>query len=158
MKRNRNKKLIVFRYFIQFIITAVISLYLSGIFVQLFNTMGRYDIEKQGTSPDIIFKPGNDLYKIIFTKPSLFLAAGLFIAFNILIYILGKRIKFFRGVSDKERNFEYSEKGTYGTSAWMSKKEKLNVLNTFGTATQTDETIIGKDEKNNVVTVPRGLS
>lgn len=55
---------------------------------------------------------------------------------------------------DDERNFEYSDKGTYGTARMMDKKEEAETVNKYTSANDTSEIILAADERGNVITVP----
>ena len=58
-----------------------------------------------------------------------------------------------KGVYDKERNFTYSPKGTYGTSGFMTGKEMSQVLESVSNVRHTDGTILGKLD-NKVIFLP----
>lgn len=58
------------------------------------------------------------------------------------------------GILDEERNFIQSNKGTYGTSGWMTKEEQDSVLNRSDSET-TSEIILGKNiDDGSVITIP----
>jgi len=60
-----------------------------------------------------VFRPPYGGYGVL-------ICIGIFIIFLVFILHLGYNDS---GEYDRERNFIYSEKGTYGTSGWMSRKE-----------------------------------
>lgn len=53
------------------------------------------------------------------------------------------------GTLDKERNFSYSEKGTYGTSGYMTPEEFRNVLNLTSDIRRSTGIILGTLENKN---------
>ena len=57
------------------------------------------------------------------------------------------------GTLDKERNFSYSEKGTYGTSGYMTREEFRNVLNLTSDIRRSTGIILGTLE-NKIVCLP----
>lgn len=57
------------------------------------------------------------------------------------------------GTLDKERNFSYSEKGTYGTSGYMTPEEFRNVLNLTSDIRRSTGIILGTLE-NKIVCLP----
>lgn len=74
------------------------------------------------------------------------------IGINVLYYAMMHRDS--DGSHDEDRNLTYSEKGTYGTSGWMSKAERDKVLH-LQNAEDTDEIILGKEETTGkVYTIP----
>ena len=108
-------------------------LYAGGYLAQLF---GNYAAWKQeggypgdGTSPGMaspdfitcvsaVFRPPYGVYGIL-------LCAVLLIFLLVLVMRLGYSDT---GEYDRERNFTYSRKGTYGTSGWMGKKEAREIF------------------------------
>ena len=108
-------------------------LYAGGYLAQLF---GNYAAWKQeggypgdGSSPRLaspdfvtcisaVFRPPYGVYGIL-------LCAVLFILLLVLVMRLGYNDS---GEYDRERNFAYSKKGTYGTSGWMGKKEAQEIF------------------------------
>ena len=108
-------------------------LYAGGYLAQLF---GNYAAWKQeggypgdGSSPRLaspdfvtcisaVFRPPYGVYGIL-------LCAVLFILLLVLVMRLGYNDS---GEYDRERNFAYSAKGTYGTSGWMGKKEAQEIF------------------------------
>ena len=58
-----------------------------------------------------------------------------------------------KGTLDKERNFSYSEKGTYGTSGYMTPEEFRNVLNLTSDIRRSTGIILGTLE-NKIVCLP----
>ena len=107
--------------------------YAGGYLAQLF---GNYAAWKQaggypgdGSSPRLaspdfvtcisaVFRPPYGVYGIL-------LCAVLFILLLVLVMRLGYNDS---GEYDRERNFAYSKKGTYGTSGWMGKKEAQEIF------------------------------
>lgn len=66
------------------------------------------------------------------------LSAGLLVVFVMRLGFGGK------GTFDKERNLTYSDKGTYGTSGFMSEAEMYKVLELVPDVSQTKGIILGK--------------
>ena len=133
-------------------------LYAGGYLAQV---IGNYAVWKQGggipgdgTSPVIaspnfiacittVFQPPYGLYGVL-------ICIGLLAILLIMVMRLGYSDS---GEYDKDRNFTYSAKGTYGTSGWMSRKEMTEVLDLVSDLRQHHGTILGLLD-NKVVCMP----
>ncbi len=107
-----------------------------------------------GTSPPFPSFSFSDCVKSAFVFP--YGVAGVLICAVILAFI----IFYFRcldgngGVLDRERNFLYSEKGTYGTSGFMTVKDAGEVLELVNDLKKNTGTVLGVLE-GKLVCVPR---
>lgn len=130
-------------------ITLLPAIYLGGVLGQfLFNNQHLYD--EQYHNP--VFTVDGVLGFIFSNMYGIF---GIFIAWfalNAGILYLWNRVGGSANI-DAERNFEYSEKGTYGTSGWMTEEERIKILN-FADKTTTTEVILGQIG-DKVVTIPQ---
>ena len=113
---------------------AILAILYAGGYLAQF--IGNYAVWKQGggipgdgtspvmASPDFIscittvFQPPYGLYGVL-------ICIGLLAILLIMVMRMGYSDS---GEYDKDRNFTYSAKGTYGTSGWMSRKEMTEVL------------------------------
>lgn len=127
-------------------ITAV--LYAGGYLAQF---IGNYSVWQQGggipgdgTSPTIptpdflscltaVFRPPYGIYGV-------FICIGLFAILLIMVMRMGYSDT---GEYDSDRNFTFSDKGTYGTSGWMTPKEMKGVLESVSDLSQHHGTILG---------------
>ena len=66
-----------------------------------------------------------------------------FVAFALLIFVVMRMGYGDRGVYDKERNFNYSDKGTYGTSGFMNEREVKEVLDLTDDLRKHTGTVLG---------------
>ena len=107
--------------------------YAGGYLAQLF---GNYAAWKQeggypgdGSSPRLASPDFVTCISAVFRPPygeyGILLCAVLFILLLVLVMRLGYNDS---GEYDRERNFAYSKKGTYGTSGWMGKKEAQEIF------------------------------
>ena len=81
-----------------------------------------------------------------------FLAVVIFLFFSVINYFTDDAED---PLYDADRNLTYSEKGTYGTSGYMDRDEKLSTLNQYNTPEETSEIILGKDmDDDKILTVP----
>lgn len=75
----------------------------------------------------------------------IFLCLGIFGLLILMVMRLGFGSK---GIYDRERNLIYSEKGTYGTSGFMTEAELKKVLELTSDVTKTKGIILGKQSKD----------
>lgn len=133
-------------------------LYAGGYLAQL---IGNYAVWQQGggvpgdgTSPvmptpdfftclTLVFRPPYGVYGVL-------ICIGLFAILLIMVMRLGYNED---GEYDKDRNFTYSTKGTYGTSGWMSREEMDGVLELVSDLRGHPGTILGM-LNNKAVCVP----
>lgn len=98
-----------------------------------------------GTSPLLPSFSPFDCFKSAFYPPygiyGVFICAGLLIVLFFFVMKLGVGDK---GELDRERNFQYSHKGTYGTSGFMGEEEMTGVLDLVSDIKQHHGTILGK--------------
>lgn len=131
------------------LIALVPCLYLGGLLGQVFYHMLTFSIDKISINP----------FKIIYFVFTNFIG---FLGFVLALIGLFLLIAYFRGDMDEEddlydedRNLTYSEKGTYGTSGYMTQLEKLETLNEYVDANDTSEIILGRDAGcDDVLTIP----
>lgn len=141
------KKYIKF-WAIQLGITLLPAIYLGGVLGQfLYNNQHLND----GLFKDPVFNIGG-VFNFIFTNT--YGIMGILIAWFAINAGLGYLKNRFGNSAnmDAERNFEYSEKGTYGTSGWMTDKEREKILNIADKKTTT-EVILGRIG-DKVITIP----
>ncbi len=103
------------------------------------------------TSPEL---PSINVFKCIvsfFTKEGILCAFILGTAITVFV-LLSMNSEKLRSEQYDDRNFTYSDKGTYGTAGYMSKKEIQNILN-IENIKNTDGTILGLID-NKVISVP----
>lgn len=107
-------------------------------------------------SQNIKFEFGIKIFKYLLSPYGWGGIISVFVLLNIFLnYVSGKYKK--NGTEDEERNFTYSNKGTYGTSGWISDKERRSVLNLIKPEEieNNDEIILGTDKASgNVFTIP----
>lgn len=138
---------------------AILAILYAGGYLAQF--IGNYAVWKQGggipgdgtspvmASPDFIscittvFQPPYGLYGVL-------ICIGLLAILLIMVMRMGYSDS---GEYDKDRNFTYSAKGTYGTSGWMSRKEMTEVLDLVSDLRQHHGTILGLLD-NKVVCMP----
>ena len=98
-----------------------------------------------GTSP--VFPSGSvlDCLKALFVFPynlyGILLCIG---AFGLLIFMVMRMGFVEKGTYDPERNFTYSDKGTYGTSGFMTDREMHEVLELVSDISKNRGVILGK--------------
>ena len=81
-----------------------------------------------GTSPLTPTIEIGECFKAIFTLPYGMVGIAVCIGALVLLLVMVMRMGYSdSGEYDKERNFLYSNKGTYGTSGFMSQKEMTEV-------------------------------
>ena len=83
-------------------------------------------------------------FKAAFSFPYGIIGCGICItAVLLLVFCLFRMGRSDGGVPDKERNFVYSNKGTYGTSGFMSEKEMKTVFNLTHDLKKCSGTVLG---------------
>jgi type IV secretion system protein VirD4 len=106
-----------------------------------------------GTFPRIPSAALLDCIKTVFTSPygviGILICAGLLALLSLFVRRLGGD----KGELDRERNFIFSRKGTYGTAGFMSKREMAGVLDLVPDILRHRGTILGTLDKN-IVCVP----
>ena len=142
-------------YVIALIVAAILGAYIIGVVLQF-------------VFPEIRGQSGGDLWNVIsapvsynpftcitYTFTNSIGKSALLILLGVVTFVF-----VFKAVSrDKEknldeRNFNVSEKGTYGTAGWMSKREALQVLE-FKNVRDTTGMILGIDiETGNTISLP----
>ena len=138
---------------------AILAILYAGGYLAQF--IGNYAVWKQGggipgdgtspvmASPDFIscittvFQPPYGLYGVL-------ICIGLLAILLIMVMRMGYSDS---GEYDKDRNFTYSAKGTYGTSGWMGRKEMTEVLDLVSDLRQHHGTILGLLD-NKIVCMP----
>ena len=131
-------------------------LYASGFLAQMLENYAVWNdaggVPGDGTSPNLPDPSIGICLLSVFSFTGLKALAVLFLGVGILIIMLWLRDKEEGRNYDPERNFNYSEKGTYGTAGFMEPKEMKQILdvtnihNTKGTILGT----IGRD----VISIP----
>lgn len=154
MSDKAKKRLKIYRYIFQILITLVLALYLGGLLSQIIKNVRPYQPNTDAPPIVIHFKPDSVFIDFLTSRLGIIVSFAAFVGFNVLIFMVERRIKAFKGITDKDRNFEYSDKGTYGTSSWMTEKEQRKVFKTYSSPKQTNETIVGKDRRGNIITLP----
>ena len=139
---------------------AVLSILYAGGYLAQF--IGNYavwqqggDVPGDGTSPvmptpdfftclTLVFRPPYGVYGVL-------ICIGLFAILLVMVMRLGYSED---GEYDKDRNFTYSTKGTYGTSGWMNREEMDGVLELVSDLRGHPGTILGM-LNNKAVCVPK---
>lgn len=97
-----------------------------------------------GTSPLTPTFEISECFKAIFTLPYGIVGIAVCIGALALLLVMVMRMGYSdSGEYDKERNFLYSNKGTYGTSGFMSQKEMTEVLDLVPNLKHHSGTILG---------------
>lgn len=97
-----------------------------------------------GTSPEIPSFSLSACFEAVFSFPYGIIGALICIGVLVLLIIMVMRMGYGdTGEYDKERNFIYSKKGTYGTSGFMSEKEAEEVLDITSSLKKHTGTILG---------------
>lgn len=82
-----------------------------------------------GTSPAAASAGFMDCLQSAFSFPEGLIGIGICISLLAVLLVMVMRMGYGdQGEYDKDRNFTYSAKGTYGTSGWMDRKEMAEVL------------------------------
>ena len=139
---------------------AVLAILYAGGYLAQF--IGNYAVWQQGggvpgdgTSPvmptpdfftclTLVFRPPYGVYGVL-------ICIGLFAILLVMVMRLGYSED---GEYDKDRNFTYSTKGTYGTSGWMNREEMDGVLELVSDLRGHPGTILGM-LNNKAVCVPK---
>lgn len=110
-----------------YFVCALIGLYIYGIIINsLINAMKNFT---NGTMYDTVSLNPIKCFAAVFTPQGLGVLLFLFIMY---VLLAGKWMHLITGVkiTKDERNFFVSSEGTHGTSGWMTKKERDQVLQT----------------------------
>lgn len=128
------------------IIYVLLIAYLSGMMTESTQNLFSSD-KKMSYNPFVVWKYA------FFTNNGI--KTTVFMFFFILIVFLVLRIYSYsqKGKLDPERNFEYSEKDTYGTSGWMTDEEREQALDLLPVE-KTYGTILGAIGEDVVSVVP----
>lgn len=134
------------------ILALPISVYLGALMGQLIMGYGKYSVDEEARLailPDAVWAFWSDNFWVAFLGMLLLMILLNFLAISWL------RPRIYAGIKDEERNFEYSDKDTYGTSRWMDEEETSRVFNEYDNISDTSEIIIGRDLKTNkILTMP----
>lgn len=97
-----------------------------------------------GTSPEMPSFSLSACFEALFTFPYGIIGALICVGVLVLLIVMVMRMGYGdTGEYDKERNFVYSKKGTYGTSGFMSEKESEEVLDLTSSLKKHTGTILG---------------
>lgn len=128
---------------------AVLAVLYAGGYLAQF--IGNYAIWQQGsgypgdgTAPAMPSPAFFDCIRAVFGPPygiyGIFICIGLLAILMIMVMRMGYSDT---GEYDRERNFIYSNKGTYGTSGWMTRKEMEGVLELVSDLRNNSGTVLG---------------
>lgn len=130
------------------------ALYLGGILGQIFSGNQKLTPEDFETGRTLIYSFwGSIQYAVTHVGGWLGIVAALALL-NYCAYWLKRNLFVSNNTHDEERNFDYSDKGAYGTSGWLTEEEKAKVLNEYSSANLTNEIILGTNESGHVITIP----
>lgn len=149
---DRNRiKLITFG-----LMTVLPLLYFSGLLAQLLENYHRWQtaggVLGDGTSPEL---PKTNFLSCLFSVFSVYglkAFAAVSLAVGILFLMLWVRDREDGQNYDRERNFKYSKKGTYGTARFLSVKEMREFLDVKPIA-ETTGTILGA-KRRQIISIP----
>ena len=98
-----------------------------------------------GTSPSFPDPAFFSCLRAVFRFPSGLYGLGICVgAFAVLIFMVMRMGYGEGGGYDKERNFEYSNKGTYGTAGFMTKREMKDVVDAVSDVRKHHGIILGE--------------
>ena len=123
----------------------VLAFYVGGLLTQIFKDAG-----------SIRFNPFSCLYYGMFTLTGLKNTV-----LSLFLFLIIGGVVIYRGSAagdqmDEERNFEYSQKGTYGTAGYMTKEERAKVLAVDKDLKNVDGILLGLDIDNEqVISLPK---
>lgn len=128
ISKNSKVRIIVSKiqeHFWFYLICTLLGIYLYGIFINSF--IGAMRNFTQGTANETLSLNPIKCFAAVFTPQGL---GVLFFLFVMYVLIAGKWIYLITGVkiTKDERNFDITNEGTYGTSGWMTKKERDKIL------------------------------
>lgn len=107
-----------------------------------------------GTSPILPSATIGDCFKTLFVFPYGLIAIGIIAGILLLLTLSVMRMgRGEGGEYDRDRNLVFSDRGTYGTSGFMSEKEMKEVLDVVPDLRKHDGTILG-EYKGKAVCVP----
>lgn len=138
------------RYYIKFMLVGLIpAIYFGSLLFQLLKKCLNF-----GQDIKIYYNPFSAIYFVCTNQVAFicFLVA-MFALFMIAKLVQDKNL--INDMHDYDRNFDYSEKGTYGTSGYMTEVEKNETFNIYEHPEDTSETILGREkEYDAVITTP----
>ena len=138
------------KYYLRALLIGLLpAMYCGGLFFQLLRNALSF-----GMIDSFTFNPFTIIFEIFTNKVAFvcFLAAMIAV-FLIAKFALDKDIV--NDLHDYDRNFDYSEKGTYGTSGYMTEAEKNETFNIYEHVEDTSEVILGREkEHETVITTP----
>lgn len=154
-KNAKDNKAKAKKYLIQNLILLIPALYIGGILGQILLGNQQLDIVTGEADSKLLlaFVP-----VLRWTVTHIYGWVGFALALvglNFLVYYV--LLHFFTpsGTYDEERNLYYSDKGTYGTSGWMSEDEKSEVFNRYHSPANTNEIILGREmDSDDILTIP----
>lgn len=99
-------------------------------FIYNYNTWQRSGASPgDGTSPDAASADIMTCLTSVFQFPEGLIGIGVCVLLLVILLVMVMRMGYSdTGEYDRDRNFTYSAKGTYGTSGWMDRKEMSEVL------------------------------
>ena len=112
-----------------YLLVLLILIYIAGFLGQLLDSLGKHPIDEE--IPGITAKPLYCISYAIFVNRSVTLILMGIVVVAMLIRGLDR---FSGSPEDKERKFSVSDKGIYGTSGWMEKREMKEILEISRTA------------------------
>lgn len=148
-KKTSFKK--VFKYYVRFLLIGIIpAMYLGGLAFQYLNKLLHF-----GQKVTIYFNPFSNIFFVLTSALGFICFLGAMFVVFLIAKLLKDKDVLINELHDEERNFDYSEKGTYGTSGYMSEEEKNQTFNIYEHPDETSETILGREMDNeNVLTTP----
>lgn len=139
-----------YKYYLTALLIGLLpALYFGGVIYQLFKNALTLGVSKSYT-----LNPFTVIY-IVFSNKFAFLCFLLIMVFVFLIARFAKDKNLISDLHDYDRNFDYSEKGTYGTSGYMTENEKRETFNIYDNVSNTSEIILGREkESESAITIP----
>jgi len=134
------------------------TLYAAGIIAQFMNNYAQWqeagNIIGSRVPPELPTMNFIICIKSIFIMPYGLQAIGIcIVAIGILMVTVFNFGRSGKTELDRDRNLEYSDKGTYGTAGYMTQKEQAKVLNASKSVYDINGTILGiKDKK--IISLP----
>ena len=140
------------------IMLLISTLYAAGIIAQFMNNYAQWqeagNIIGSRVAPEFPSTNFIICIKSIFIMPYGLQAIGIcIVAIGILMFTVFNFGRSGKTELDRDRNLEYSDKGTYGTAGYMTQKEQAKVLNSSKSVYDINGTILGiKDKK--IISLP----